>query len=116
MNEHMNRFQLEVGDRVAVYSRYQRLIGVVKEVTVQGLICFAEDGFYSLHEDSPFHPKQCRKLVKRERREWWLLYTHPAEQAPKAIQSFDEADKTLKQHILFGQIHAFIVHVREVKK
>ena len=60
-----------VGDRVKVL-RGGRMpfVGKVDAVTEGHIgksdgIFVIEDGFYSNHEDSPFHPRQCVKLVKK---------------------------------------------------
>lgn len=65
--------KFEVGDRVAVYHVWKgRLTGKVDAINERGHLSVIEDGFYSAHEDGPFHPKQCRKLVKRERQRIWV--------------------------------------------
>lgn len=66
------------GDRVAVYTnREGRITGKVEALCINrpDVVFVIEDGFYSCHNDSPFHIKQCRKLrkkVKREPRRYWL--------------------------------------------
>lgn len=69
----MNR-EFKEGDRVAVYHRHQRIVGVVDSVRDTGELRVIEDGFYKVHEESPFHPKQCRHLKPIARREWWLEF------------------------------------------
>lgn len=54
------------GDRIAVYYWKGRRIGTISSITETGMIYFIEDGFYSAHEDCPFHPKQCRRLRKKK--------------------------------------------------
>ncbi len=60
-----NAVLINEGDRVKVYY-YGCLdfIGVVTSVTHYGLY-ITEDGFYSAHNECPFHPKQCRKLSSK---------------------------------------------------
>lgn len=62
-----------IGDRIKVYHGWKKpMIGKCVGVNEDGLIQFTEDGFYSAHNDSPFHPKQCRKLNKKKPREIWV--------------------------------------------
>lgn len=61
--------KFSVGDRVRVYSNTPTFDGKVTGMLPNGNIFVTEDGFYSCHNDSPFHPKQCRKLIKRKCRE-----------------------------------------------
>ena len=56
-----------IEDRIAVYTcKEDRLTGKISGIDSRGMIYFIEDGFYSAHNDSPFHPKQCRKLRKKK--------------------------------------------------
>jgi hypothetical protein len=67
----MNKFKISVGDRVAVYSYFGRIKGVIIDTNdlSSGRYFFVrEDGFYSCHKHSPFHDKQCRKLVGRKKK------------------------------------------------
>jgi hypothetical protein len=64
----MSKFK--VGDRVAVYGYFGRIKGKVDyiEYTISGRYLYViEDGFYSCHDDGPFHIKQCRKRVKKKK-------------------------------------------------
>lgn len=67
----------KVGDRVRVYHGWREIEGQVTSIAntnlASELIHVTEDGFYSAHEDGPFAPEQCRKLVKKERRRVWLI-------------------------------------------
>lgn len=64
----MSKFK--VGDRVAVYHRANREVGTVKDILNTGtLTVLIDDKWFYRHE------KQCRKLVKKKRREFWL-YRH----------------------------------------
>lgn len=71
--------ELKVGDRVAVYGLIHD--GELKPLRKTGIIeNIREDGLLSVHSphEVPFliHSKQCRHLVKKHRREWWIA-THP---------------------------------------
>lgn len=59
----------KVGDRVNVYRNgsLKPITGTIQSIPEHGLLSIIEDGFYSSHSDSPFHPKQCRKLKSRRR-------------------------------------------------
>jgi len=64
-------------ERVVFYSNGKRLKGFISEFikkTPQGnvfkVIC---DEKYFLEEFITVHEKQCRKLVKKKRREFWLM-------------------------------------------
>lgn len=69
----------EVGDRIRVYSHYGPYtatvtkIGVSRDILkgyVDGLVeVRSEDGNTWLQ-----HPKQCRRLVKKKRREFWFNF------------------------------------------
>jgi hypothetical protein len=66
--------KFQVGDRVAVYA-YQhqtspgRRIGRVSSISHYGNIVVRFDSFGPV---GFFHPKQCRKLVKKEPRRVWI--------------------------------------------
>lgn len=63
----INKFRL--GDRVAVHREGRDAFrGTIFNI-VNGKLSVIEDGFYSAHDDSPFLPSQCRKLVKRRKRD-----------------------------------------------
>lgn len=68
----MKREPLKIGDRIRVYHR-SVFTGKVDTISPDGYIGVIEDGFYSQHDESPFHPKQLRRLKPRKpkgRREW----------------------------------------------
>lgn len=57
----MNKFKED--DRVKVYYKGNlEFIGTVYRTDKNYGLFIIEDGFYSCHNDSPFHPMQCRKL------------------------------------------------------
>lgn len=110
----MSKFQ--VGDRVAVYSGPRRFIGRVNSAigtlgdSNYHSVHVIEDGFYLVHEDGPFHPKQCRKLKAKTRREFWVN--------PRFLPK-DPAFTTLLpngEQICSTRAVAGFTHVREVKK
>lgn len=61
---------LKVGERVAVYNE-RRDVGTVTHIALDGNlgVSFDTPGAYSM---GWFHPKQCRRLKKRERRRVWV--------------------------------------------
>ena len=62
--------KIKAGDRVAVYGYFGRITGEVIAPYQRGKTMYffvIEDGFYSAHNDGPFHEKQCRKLVKKRK-------------------------------------------------
>jgi len=62
----------KVGERVAVYTSMGRFVRDISDVDIEndGLVHFVSVGKIPTHA----HPKQCRRLVKKQRREWKLLY------------------------------------------
>ncbi len=58
----MSKFK--VGERVAVYQCEKRWLDKVARMNGELLFFECLGG--------PFHPKQCRKLVKKKRREFWV--------------------------------------------
>lgn len=67
---------LQPGDRVRVVHGTRSFTGKVSSFAMtyadrEGVFHHViEDGFYSAHEDGPFHRRQCVRLVKRKAREW----------------------------------------------
>ncbi len=63
--------KFEAGERVRVYRCPAPFDGVIDSITTgtnnETHIGVIEDGFYSQHGDGPFHPKQCRRLIKKPR-------------------------------------------------
>lgn len=58
----------EVGQRVAFYCGGRRDTGVIKKISeLTGMVTVATD-----RADFFVHPKQCRRLVKKERRRFWI--------------------------------------------
>lgn len=61
----------QVGDRIAVYFGFERYTGTITEIRQDGFLKYVEDG----RGDGALifaHPKACRRLVKRKRRELWV--------------------------------------------
>lgn len=52
----------KIGDRIAVYISGGRFTGQIREITLLGSLFVVEDRFLNCHKESPFHPKQCRRL------------------------------------------------------
>lgn len=65
--------KFKVGDRVRVRRGGRmpfdgKVSHILPEINGRcGGIGVIEDGFYSVHDESPFHPKQCRRLVKKRK-------------------------------------------------
>lgn len=67
----MKNEKLKVGDRVAVYDNAVRMVGEITFIR-------SEDGRVAIDQNfgtgvcRMYHQKQCRRLVKKPRREFWL--------------------------------------------
>jgi len=67
------REPLKKGDRVAVYANGRRITGVVDRLgkgSFFGQVYVSADSGVEYGEWA--HPSQCRRLVKKKRREWWI--------------------------------------------
>lgn len=58
--------ELSVGDRCRVFHRHESFKGKIDAIAKDGSLFVIEDGFYSCHNEAPFHPEQCRRLVKKK--------------------------------------------------
>lgn len=96
----MNKFK--VGDRVAVYSLRDPAKGSVLSINDLGHLIVLIDGYEGTNT---FHPKQCRRLVKKKRREFWVGIFHHS----GAICAFNQ-----KPNNVFG--YDEIIKMREVKE
>ncbi len=61
--------KFKVGDRVAVYDG-DRIVGVIGAIHKEGGLLVCLDEAYGGAKS--YHPKQCRRLVKKQRRRVWL--------------------------------------------
>jgi hypothetical protein len=62
--------KFKLGDRVIVYCKGNLSFkGIITDLHSKYGLSVTEEGFYSAHDDSPFHPKQCRRLVKKKDKE-----------------------------------------------
>jgi hypothetical protein len=112
--------QLQVGDRVRVYGHSAMLDGQIATVTnasspfVKGYIFVVKDdgepGEFELH------PKQCRRLVKKKRREWWITRGACGDPMCTCKDCEIETLHTSEQIKTDGKYVKEIIHVREVKK
>lgn len=67
-----------VGDRVKVHRGGRAPFkGKVEAVTGVTSIQIIEDGFYSVHDDSPFHPRQLVRLKVKPKAKSWCTRSHP---------------------------------------
>lgn len=55
----------KAGDRVAVYAGPMRIIGAIALIEPDGHIILDK-------YENVWHPKQCRRLIKKQRREVWI--------------------------------------------
>jgi hypothetical protein len=77
--------KFRVGDRVAVYSETdyevgdfnpRRYVGVVKDISKNKIRVLLDQtpGEMGLYENNlVFHPEQCRRLAKKQRRRLWVV-------------------------------------------
>ncbi len=64
--------KFKVGDRVAIYEPFQRRIGWITGSCIDGNVWIGNEP----HEMSyQIHSKQCRRLIKKKRREIWVVNT-----------------------------------------
>lgn len=91
----------KVGDRVAAYNNAYRLIGCIREIHKDGTLMITDDkdGLPS----AGWHPKQCRRLTKRPRREFEI-----ACHAPYGVLRIVQFGEPLR--------HGDVIRVREIKK
>jgi len=111
----MSKFQ--VGDRVKVYGRQfgapESLLAsreTIKRIYEGGpgaVMVETEDGYHA-------HVKQCRKLVKKKRMEFWLCFQN-ANDYPGIFSEEDNAKYCLEE-CLKRDPSAHLIHVREVVK
>lgn len=97
----MSKNKFNAGDRVRAYMGNTIKVGKIIDIgpTLMQIS-------YGINEGSIVHPKQCRRLVKKKRREWWININRSTDD----IYSTRElADNSSSERIE-------CVHVREVKK
>lgn len=102
--------KFEIGDRVRVYDTYGAHDGTVSTQPMT-----ADEKYLWIVWDKKHpadgsdqcraHPKQCRKLVKKKRREWLLLYSEILKQW-----------EVYHGHAVDLRIAKHLIRVREVKK
>lgn len=90
----------EVGERVIAYHIGRRHIGKIIYVHPNG--CLSVEGFGVSF--TTVHPKQCRHLAKKKRREFWVLTYEDSR--PVIYNELPILDYNAKE----------VIHVREVKK
>lgn len=94
-----------VGDRIAVYYSHGRTTGKVTSVSKNQLTLLPDKSYYAILA----HPKQCRRLVKKLPREFWVNQ-YPSEFGPThtSKQSADSAFRS--------ETRIKCWHLKEVKK
>lgn len=93
---------LKVGDRVAVYDGVLKYCRTIEAIAPSGAVRISGSTAW-------FHPKQCRRLVKKKRREWWINIYPDREGYAHATKK--DADSGHRRNA-----RTECVHVREVKK
>lgn len=66
--------KFKIGDRVVAYDCYSKLKG--KIVGIEDSLLDVEHDVGGKSKISFFHPKQCRKLKPKKRRELWVKFDH----------------------------------------
>jgi hypothetical protein len=104
--------KFNVGDRVAVYGPFGdyfaagRMVGVINGEHKDGLEVLGDEGDRRV----AIHPKQCRRLVKKEREEFWLfIHKGDCPFTNVVMHSFSLRPAPCP-------CKAEVVHVREVRK
>jgi hypothetical protein len=96
---------LSVGDRVSVSRGGYKLPfkGTVKGTNEEfNTVVVHEDGFYSAHADSPFHPVQCRRLKPKKKvtttKTARIVYVNDYESCyGTAVKSLSQANNTASE-------------------
>lgn len=98
----------KVGDRVRVYDwRNGTSVGAVDHITRHGELCVS----FSDQDIKIFaYPKQCRRLVKKKRREYWIDIRQ-TENGVEPNYVLWEAEPVMNI-----QVRGELIHVREVKE
>ena len=91
------KLPLQAGDRVRVFHR-NVITGKVDTISPDGHIGVIEDGFYSQHDESPFHPRQCVRLKKKE-----APKQQDRVERIRARVEFDEQDRALVRCTVFDR-------------
>lgn len=111
--------EFKIGDRVKVYGDVTKTNSTRSHFVFNGyngeVISLHPSGWITVFlSDEHFlvHPKQCRRLKPKQRREWWLVVgggpnalSYDTEEEARRRVGLDTSGFTLK-----------VVHVREVKK
>lgn len=96
--------KFKVGDRVAFYSSGKRDVGEVKALLNTDTLVIMDKSDTTYH----FHPKQCRKLVKKQRRRFLVEIVeneYGQVEPPRILNSDDKPHQ-----------NGYIIEVVEVKK
>lgn len=83
----MNKFQK--WDKVVIYQGTARYVAQVSHCD--------RDMVYFNNMTHPFHYKQCRKLVKKKRREFWIDLRDPAKNERRGLNVFWAEDKPVNE-------------------
>lgn len=103
------RRPLAVGDRVRIYGHRFFCDGeVVTVMSGEGVGPEIQVADAAGSCKGWAHPKQCRRLVKKQRREWWIV-----ESSSGCLWPYDSKSKA--EDIAAKTAANSIIHVREVK-
>lgn len=99
----------QVGERVRVHDVCQETgklcsdVGTIREIGMDGAL-FIDCKFWQSH--IPFNPKQCRRLVKKERRRVWLkpFDVNYSDKYPPRIGSIDAALGPFEDYVEFVEV------------
>lgn len=97
----------KVGDHIAVYCSDGRYTGTIHQLCDKDALLVTGD---VARQFARVHKKQCRRLVRKKRREWYLVFDHDQDGCPYAYTKKEDAEKNN------GSASGFIVHVKEVRK
>jgi hypothetical protein len=97
-----NKEPLKVGDRVAVYTRDGRFPGTITTLYPEG--SYRDTFFVELDDErgeTHFHKKQCRRLVKKPKREFWLDFAveHATKEGALNAARYNGSQKILRVRV-----------------
>jgi hypothetical protein len=104
--------EFKVGERVKIYQEKSPMVGVVKEAgRIHPSYISVEVGGKIIRP----HVKQCRRLVKRRRREFWIAYHNDPGYAPEVFKHHPDQALT-NPYKDVRRAYKEVIHVVESKK
>jgi hypothetical protein len=70
----MPKEPLKVGDRVAAYAGHDRRVGKIAYIHKDGWLSFENPYEEPMVAFAMYSPKQCRRLIKKERKRIWVCF------------------------------------------